>query len=192
MRQTKENVAANIYNRGFNPAFVMVGGDGQPLFSENHINGPTNSGVFSNVLAIPAAFSETSLETLLIQIRKATDTKALRIAVMPERLILPVDLAFEAERVLKSVQQNDTANNAINAIKSMGAVPAHASNNYLTSSTAWFIKTNVMEGMTCFKRRAVKFERDLDFGTSNTRFKSTERYSFGWSDARGIYGSAGI
>jgi hypothetical protein len=193
MQQTKENVAANVYNRGFNSAFLMQGGDGVELFSTAHINGPSDSTTFSNELATPAALSEASLEDLLIQINEALDPRGLRIALRGERLIVPPKLGFEAERILNSVLQNDTGNNAINAVRSTGMLPGgHMVNNYLTSNTAWFIKTNAPDGVKCFNRQGVEFDQDMDFGTSNARFKADERYSFGWSDPRGAYGSAGV
>lgn len=193
MQQTKENVGANVYNRGFNSAFLMQGGDGVELFSTAHINGPSDSTTFSNELATPAALSEASLEDLLIQINEATDPRGLRIALRGERLIVPPKLGFEAERILNSVLQNDTGNNAINAVRSTGMLPSgHMVNNYLTSNTAWFIKTNAPDGMKAISRQEVDFDQDMDFGTSNARFKADERYSFGWSDPRGAYGSAGV
>ncbi|MHC4105516.1 MAG: phage major capsid protein [Planctomycetota bacterium] len=193
MQQTKENVAANVYNRGFNSAFLMTGGDGVELFSTAHVNGPTDSTTFSNELATPAALSEAALEDLLIQINEATDPRGLRIALRGTRLIVPPKLGFEAERILNSVLQSDTANNAINAIRSTGMLPnGHTVNNYLTSATAWFIKTDAPDGMKHFNRQSVDFDQDMDFGTSNARFKADERYSFGWSDPRGCYGSAGV
>ena len=192
MQQTKENVGANIYNRGFNSAFLMEGGDGVELFSTAHINGPSDSTTFSNELATPAALSEASLEDILIQINEATDPRGLRIALRGERLIVPPKLGFEAERILNSVLQNDTGNNAINAVRSTGMLPGgHMVNNYLTSNTAWFVKTNAPDGMKYFTRQEVDFDQDMDFGTSNARFKADERYSFGWSDPRGCFASAG-
>ena len=193
MQQTKENVGANVYNRGFNSAFLMTGGDGVELFSTAHINGPSDPTTFSNELATPAALSEASLEDLLIQINEATDPRGLRIALRGERLIVPPKLGFEAERILNSVLQNDTGNNAINAVRSTGMLPSgHMVNNYLTSNTAWFIKTNAPDGMKYFTRQDVVFEQDMDFGTSNARFKASYRDAFGWSDSRGAYGSAGV
>jgi len=193
MQQTKENVAANVYNRGFNSAFLMSGGDGVELFSTAHINGPSDPTTFSNELATPAALSEASLEDLLIQINEATDPRGLRIALRGQRLIVPPKLGFEAERILRSTLQNDTANNAINAIRSTGMLPGGSTiNNYLTSDTAWFIKTDAPDGIKHFNRQSVAFDQDMDFGTSNARFKADERYSFGWSDPRGAYGSAGV
>jgi len=193
MQQTKENVGANVYNRGFNSAFLMEGGDGKELFSNAHINGPSDSTTFSNVLSTSASLSETALEELIIQIGQATDPRGLRIALRAEKLIVPFKLGFEAERILKSSLQNDTANNAVNALQSRGVLSGgYTTNNYLTSLTAWFIKTNAPDGMKYFTRQEVDFDQDMDFGTSNTRFKADERYSFGWSDARGCYGSAGV
>ncbi len=193
MRQTKENVGANVYNRGFNSSFLMTGGDGVELFSELHINGPSDNSTFSNELATPAALSETALEDLLIQINEATDPRGLRIALQGNKLIVPPKLGFEAERIIKSVLQNDTANNALNAIRATGMLPGgYTVNNYLTSATAWFIKTNAPDGVKHFSRQSVSFDQDNDFGTSNARFKADERYSFGWSDPRGAYGSAGV
>ena len=193
MQQTKENVVANIYNRGFNSAFTMPGGDGVELFSEAHINGPSDSTTFSNELATPAALSEASLEDLLIQINQATDPRGLRIALRAERLIVPPQLGFEAARILNSTLQNDTGNNAVNAIANTGMLPGgHMVNNYLTSATAWFIKTNSPDGIKLQNRQAVRFEQDMDFGTSNAHFKADERYSVGWTDPRGAYASAGV
>jgi hypothetical protein len=193
MQQTREVVAANVYNRGFNSAFLMTGGDGVELFSSLHVNGPSDSTTFANELAIAAAFSETSLEDLLIVINEATDPRGLRIALRGERLIVPPKLGFEAERVLNSTLQNDTGNNAINALRSTGMLPGgHMVNNYLTSDTAWFIKTNAPDGMKHMQRQTVRFEQDNDFGTSNARFKADYREAYGWSDPRGAYGTAGV
>ena len=193
MNQTKENVGANVYNRGFNPVFLMQDGDGVELFSTAHINGPSDPTTFSNELATPAALSETSLEDLLIQINEATNPRGLRIAIKGMRLIEPPKLGFEAERIMNSILQNDTGNNAVNAIRSTGMLPAgHMVNNYLTSDTAWFIKTNIPDGMKYFTRQEVRFEQDNDFGTSNARFKADHRDAYGWSDPRGAYASSGI
>ena len=192
MQQTKEVVGANVYNRGFNSAFLMDGGDGEPLFSASHINGPSDPTTFSNQLAVAADLTEASLEELLIQISEATDPRGLRIALQGRKLIVAPANAFEAERILASVLQNDTANNAVNAIRSMGMLPeGFMVDHYLTSDAAWFIKTNSPDGMKYWTRREVRFEQDNDFGTSNMRFKATERYAFGWTDPRGAYGSAG-
>lgn len=191
MRQTEEVVGANILNRGFNAAFTMVDGDGQSLFSTAHGLGPSG-GTFSNRLAVAADLSEASLEDLTIQIGQAVDSRGLKINIRPTRLIVPVALQYEAARILKSQLQNDTANNAINALKEMGVFSGGmAVNHYLTSDDAWFIKTDCPDGVKRFNRTAVKFGEDNAFLSGNARFKATQRYSVGWSDSRGMYGSQG-
>ncbi len=191
MRQTKETIAANILNNATDNTFVMNGGDGLELLSTVHLNGPT-AGTFSNELTVAADMTEASLEDLLIQIGQATDSRGLQIAIQPQRLIIPVNLAFEAQRILGSVLQNDTANNATNALRDMNAIPnGHCVNHYLTDTDAWYIKTNCPDGLKCFNRESVDFGEDVSFTTGNFRFKADERYSFGWTDPRGIYGSAG-
>ena len=193
IRQTMENVGANVYNRAFNSAFLMDGGDGVELLSTAHVRGPSDSTVFSNELAVAAALSEASLEALLIQINQAADARGNKIAIQGQSLIVPPSLCFEAERILKSSLRVDTANNDLNAIKSKGLLPGGSVvNNYLTSNTAWFIKTNCPYGMTHNVRQAVEFEQDNDFGTSNAMFKASYRDAFGWTDPRGLFGSAGI
>jgi len=122
----------------------------------------------------------------------ATDSRGLRMNLMGKKLIVPSNLAFEAERILKSNLQNDTANNAVNAMKSMGLLPEGVMVwRYLTDTDAWFIKTDAPEGLKLFNRRAVSFQKDSDFDTSNYKHKATERYSGGWADWRGVYGSEG-
>lgn len=192
MKQTKETVAANVYNNGFDSNYTMSGGDGVELFSTSHIRGPSDSSTYSNKLAIDAALSETSLEDLLIQIKKAKDPRGLNINLMVERLIVSPANTFNAQRILKSELQNDTANNATNAVRTLGMVPEFVTNVYLTSDTAWFLKTNCPDGMKFQTRMPVKFDQDMDFGTSDTRFKALERYAAGWSDPRGAYGSDGV
>jgi len=193
MAQTMENVGANVYNRAFNSSYLMSGGDGVELLSTQHVRGPSDSTVLSNELAVAAALSEASLESLLIQINQAVDARGLKIAIQGQKLIVPPSLCFEAERILKSSLRVDTANNDLNAIKSKGLLPGGSVvNNYLTSTTAWFVKTNCPYGMTHNVRKAVSFEQDNDFGTSNARFKASYRDAFGWTDPRGLYGSAGV
>jgi hypothetical protein len=193
MQQTKENVVANVYNRGFNSSFLITGGDGVELFSASHVRGPSDSTTYSNILATAAALSEASLEDMLIQIRQATDPRGLRIALTPQRLIVAPANAFEAERILASNLQNDTANNAINAVRSTGMLKdGYTVNDYLTSATAWFIKTNCPDGVKYINRQSVEFGEDTDFGTSNLRMKADERYSAGWTDPRGAYGTPGV
>jgi hypothetical protein len=187
MRQTKENVVANIYNRGFNTSYT--GGDGQPLFSASH---PIIGGTFSNLLATPADLSEASLEDLVVQIGQAVDPRGNKISLVPKKLIVPWPLVFEATRILKSTGQNDTANNAINALRSMGLFQdGVAANHYLTDLDAFFIRTNAPEGVKLFQREEVSFSSDGDFDTDNLKYKSYERYSTGWTDPLGAFGSAG-
>lgn len=190
MTQTKEIIGANVLNNGFDGAFVMGGGDGEALFSESHINGPTDGGLFANMLATAADLSEASLEDLLIVIGQATDPRGLRIAIQGTKLIIPIQEQFEAQRILGSVLQNDTANNATNALRDMNAIrDGFAVNHYLTDTANWFIKTNAPDGMKYYTRQEVEFGEDNAFTSGNIRFKADERYSFGWTDPRGIYGS---
>lgn len=192
MRQTKEVVAANVLNNGFNSAFQMTDGDGSPLFATNHVNGPVGGGTFSNKLAIDADLSEASLEDILIQINQATDPRGKRIALIAEKLIVSPSDMFNAQRILGSVLQNDTANNATNAMRDMNAIRnGYAVNNYLTDPDAWFVKTNCPNGMKFYQRDEVSFEDDNVFSSGNMQMKAQERYSFGWSDPRGMYGSQG-
>lgn len=187
MNHTKETVLANILNRGFNSSYA--GGDGVELLSTAH---PTANGTQSNELAVPADLSEASLEDLIIQIMNATDTRGLRLALQPKMLVIPNNLAFEAERILKSSLQNDSANNAVNAVRSMGLLSEGAvAWSFLTDTDAWFVKTDAEEGLKLFNRRARSFEKDSDFETGNFKHKSTERFAGGWDDWRGVFGSAG-
>jgi hypothetical protein len=187
MRQTKENVAANVYNRAFNSSFV--GGDGVELLSTAH---PTLSGNQSNELAVSADLSEAALEDLCVQIMNATNSRGLKIGLMPKKLIVPTALSFEAARILKSVQQSGTANNDINALRSMGMFPEGVHiNHYLTDADAFFVRTNVPQGMKLFQRVKAEFAQDGDFDTGNIKYKAYERYSTGWTDFRALYGSPG-
>lgn len=187
MRQTKENVVANVYNRAFNGSYV--GGDGVSLLNAAH---PSLGGTWSNVLPVPADLSEASLEDLVIQIGQATNARGMKIAVQPRSLIVPVGLQFEAARILRSVGQNDTANNAINALRAMGIFPEGVKvNHYLTDPDAFFIRTNVPEGLKIFEREEAEFTQDGDFDTSNLKYKSYMRFSTGWSDPRALFGSSG-
>jgi len=187
MRQTKENVVANLYNRGFNSSYV--GADGVSLFSASH---PTLAGNQSNTLATAADLSEASLEDLVVQIGQATNARGMKIAIAPRSLIVAVGNQFEAARILKSVGQSGTANNDINALRAMGVFPEGVKvNHYLTDADAFFIRTNVDEGLKLFQREDAEFAQDEDFDTSNLKYKAYERYSTGWSDWRGAYGTAG-
>lgn len=188
MRQTKENVGANVYNRAFNAAFTF--GDGIELISTAH---PSLSGNQSNRLTTPADISEVALEDLTIQIMKATNNRGLKISIMPKCLVVPPELHYEANRILKSTLQNDTANNAVNVLKATNVFPDGIKmNHYLNDPDAWFIRTNAPRGMLCYEREAVSFERDNDFGTKNALAQCYERYSFGATDnVRAIFGSPG-
>jgi hypothetical protein len=188
MRQTKENVAANVYNRAFSSSYTF--GDGVSVINTAH---PTLSGNQSNQLTTAADLSEAAIEDLVIQIRNTTNARGLRISVLPESLIVPTSYEFEANRILKSVLQNDTANNAINVIRAMGTFPKGIKvNNYFTSTTAWFIRTNVPNGMVLFNREVVSFDQDNDFDTKNAKAACYERYAVGVSDWRGLFATAGV
>ena len=187
MVETKENVCAQIYNRAFNTSYTF--GDGKALCVTDH---PSLSGSQSNRLTTDADFSEASLEDLNIQIMGATNDRGLKIKLMAQSLHIPRQLWYEANRVLKSVLQNDSANNAINVLKATNAMPDGIKmNHYFTDSDAWLIRTNAPKGMTAFQRRAMSFTQDNDFDTSNAKAKATERYSVGVADWRGIFGTQG-
>lgn len=187
MRQTKENVVANLYNRAFNTSYTF--GDGKALLVTDH---PSLNGNWSNTLAVAADLSEASLEDLTIQIMNATNSRGLRIALMAKSLIVPTALSYEAMRILKSINQNDTANNAINAMRAMNVFPDGIKiNHYLTDTDAFFIRTNAPEGLKLFQRTEAVFSQDGDFDTDNLKYKAYERYSVGASDPRGLYGSPG-
>jgi hypothetical protein len=187
MRQTKEVVMANIFNRAFDSNYV--GGDGLELISTAHV---TVNGTQSNELSTAADLSQASLEDLGIQIMNATDTRGLRIALMPRQLIVSPSDAFNAERILKSTLQSDNAENAINAIKSRGVFPDGVMVwHYLTDTDAWFVKTDLNDGLKYFERRGVEFGKDNDFDTENAKAKATMRFTGGWDEWRAIYGSEG-
>lgn len=187
MRQTKENVVANMYNRAFSSSYT--GADGVALLSTAH---PTIAGNQANKASTDADLSEAALEDMVILIGQAQNSRGLRISLQAQSLHIPVQLQFEAARILKSVQQNDTANNAINALRSMGAFPNGVKvNHYLTDTDAWFIRTNAPEGLKLFQRTEAEFKQDGDFDTDNLKYKAYERYSTGWSDFRSLYGSQG-
>lgn len=186
-RQTKENVAANVYNRAFNSSYTF--GDGKELLATDH---PTLSGNQSNELATAADLSEAALEDLLIQIMGATNSRGLKISIMPRSLIVPRQLWFDANRILKSTLQNDTANNAVNVLKATNALPDGVKGNvYLTDQDAWFVRTNAPNGLQHFEREAISFDQDNDFDTKNAKAMCYERYSFGATDWRALYGSPG-
>jgi len=187
IRQTQENVGANILNRADTAGYV--GGDGVVLLSASH---PEASGNQSNTLSVAADLSESSLEDLLIQIMNAKDSKGLKISLAGKKLIVPTSLSFEATRILDSDLRVGTANNDINAVRSMGMLPEGCIvNHYLTDTDAWFVKTNAQEGLIYQGRRAKEFGKDNDFDTENAKMKGTIRFGVGWADWRGVYGSVG-
>ncbi|RYG79357.1 MAG: hypothetical protein EON59_16360, partial [Alphaproteobacteria bacterium] len=187
MSVTKETVHANIFNRAFNAQYL--GSDGKPLIATDH---PTLGGTQSNRLAVDADLSEASLEDALIQIRTAKDRRGLPINLTGAKLVVPPGEAFNAKRILGSTGQNDTANNAINAMKSMGMLPGGVIDwVYLTDPDAWFIVTDVDQGLISFQRRALEFAKDGDFDTDNFKHKATERYVPGWADWRAVFGTPG-
>lgn len=189
MRQTKEIVGANVYNRAFNASYT--GGDGVAMIVTNHPNAV--GGTWSNRLATDANLSEAALEQAVIDMGKYTNDRGLRIAVMPKSLHIPVDLQFEAERIMKSQYRIGTSNNDVSALVSMGKFPSGVKiNHYFTSTTAWFVRTQVQDSMKYFQRRDDNFEEDNSFDNETAKFKASARYSFGWTDPRGIYGTPGV
>ena len=187
MAQTKQIKAAAVLNNAFT---TSIGGDGVALCATNH---PTLSGPnLSNTLATAADLSETSLEQSLIDIAAFTDERGLKIAVQGLKLIIPKELMFTADRIMKSTLRVGTADNDVNAIRNMGMVPqGYVVNNFLTDPDAFFIKTDAPNGMKMFERVSMKTGFEGDFDTGNVRYKARERYSFGFSDPRGLFGSPG-
>jgi len=186
MAYTKQVKAAAVLNNGFNSAYV--GGDGVSLFNNAHplVNGGTNS----NSPSTPADLNETSLENAVIQIAAWTDERGLLIAAKPKKLIVPPPLQFVATRLLETKLRVGTTNNDINAIENNGSIPeGYTINHFLTAPNAWFLLTDVPNGMKHFERTPLQNSMDGDFDTGNVRYKSRERYSFGWSDPLGIYGT---
>jgi hypothetical protein len=188
MAYTKQIKAANVLNNGFNSNFP--GGDGVELFSTSHPL--VSGGVNSNEPATPADLNETSLEAAVIQIAQWTDERGLLIAAKPRKLIIPVELMFVATRLLETELRVGTADNDINALKNNGSIPGgYSVNHYLTDPNAWFLCTDVPNGMKHFIRTPLSQSMDGDFDTGNVRYKSRERYSFGFSDPLGMFGSPG-
>ena len=187
-RQTKENVGANIYNRAFNGTYT--GGDGVALASTAHPN--TSGGTFANRPTVDADLSEAALEDALIAIMGFQNDRGLLINVMPRSLIVARQNWYNANRILKSVYTPSSANNAINAIVATNALPEGiVMNHYLTSPNAWFLRTNIQNGLKYYSRVGIQFDQDNDFDTMNAKAKGYERYSFGWTDPRAIYGVNG-
>jgi phage major head subunit gpT-like protein len=187
MRETKEVVHANVLNRGFNSSYV--GADGKELFSTSH---PMFSGgTFSNTLAVAADLSEAALEQASIDISSFTDDRGNKKKFMAKRLIVPKELVFEAQRILKTDGRVGTANNDLNALKTLGIIPEMSVNHYLTDADAWFIKTNATDGLKTFERVADSFDDTTDFDTTNLKYMGRMRFVAGWTDPRGAYASPG-
>ena len=186
MSNTKQVKAANVLNQAQFTA--VTGGDGKPLIANNHPL--ATGGTFSNVLATAADLNETSLEQSLIDISSFVDERGLKIAAQGVKMIIPKELQFTAERLMKSPQRTSTADNDINAIVSMGMVPqGYRVNNFLSDNDAYFLMTDVPNGFKMFVRAPIKTAMEGDFDTGNVRFKARERYSFGFSDPRCVFGN---
>lgn len=186
MAQTRENVGANVYNRVITSGYT--GGDGIVLGSVSH---PSLAGNQSNILATAADLSESSLEDLTVNILDAKNSKGLKISLQPKCLIVPTALIYDAQRILQSTLRSSSANNDINALKSMSVIPDVFVNNYLTDADAWFIRTNAPNGMCWFDREPVQFSKDEDFDTDNAKAKAYMRFVPFWGDWRGLYSSSG-
>jgi len=188
MTYTKQVKAASVLNNGFSSSYP--GGDNVALFSASHplVSGGTNS----NIPSVPTDLNETALENAVIQIAAWTDERGLLIAAKPKKLIIPPALQFVATRLLETELRVSTADNDINAIKNNGSIPeGYAINHFLTDPDAWFLTTDVPNGLKHFIRTPLQNSMDGDFDTGNVRYKARERYSFGWSDPLGVFGSEG-
>ena len=188
MNNAKQIKGANVLNNGFSSSYT--GGDGKELLATDH---PTvTGGDFKNELTTAADLNETSLEQALVDLADMIDERGLKVAVKATKMLIPSELVFVAERLLQSQLRTGTADNDINAVKSSGMVPGgYVVNHYLTDSDAWFLKTDAPNGLKVFERSPLKTSMEGDFDTGNMRYKARERYSFGWSDPRGIFGSPG-
>ena len=187
MVETKETLAANILNRSFNGSYT--GGDNVSLISASHL---ARNGTWSNRLTTDANLSQSSLEQLLIQIRGATDSNGKKIRITPKKLIVAPANMLQAEVLLKSVLRTGSANNDVNPVVSAGLVDKSITVSRLTSSTAWWIQTDAQEGMKFMPRRKLQKSMEGDFDTDSMRYKATERYAFGWTDPRAVYGTPGV
>jgi hypothetical protein len=188
MAYTKQVKSANVLNNGFSNTYP--GGDNVALFSASHPL--VNGGVNSNIPSVPADLNETSLEAAVIQIAAWTDERGLLIAAKPRKLVVPPALQFVATRLLETELRVGTNDNDINALKNNGSIPeGYTINHFLTDNNAWFLTTDVPNGMKHFVRTPMSTSMDGDFDTGNVRYKARERYSFGWSDPLGMYGSQG-
>jgi Mu-like prophage major head subunit gpT len=188
MSYTKQVKGASVLNNGFSSQYL--GGDGVALFSTSHPL--VNGGVNANTPSTQADLNETSLEAAVIQIAAWTDERGLLIAAKPRKLIIPPALQFVATRLLETNLRVGTNNNDINALKNNGSIPeGYAINHFLTDNNAWFLTTDVPNGLKMFERSPLTNSMDGDFDTGNVRYKARERYSFGWSDPLGVFGSSG-
>ena len=187
-RKSKENVGANVYNRAFNGTYT--GGDGVALCATNHPN--VSGGTFANKPTVDADLSEASLEDAMIAVMGFQNDRGLLINVMPKSLVVARQNWYNANRILKSVYTPSSANNAVNVLVATNALPEGiVMNHYLTSPNAWFLRTNIQNGMKYYSRVGIQFDQDNDFDTMNAKAKGYERYSFGWTDPRAIYGVNG-
>jgi hypothetical protein len=188
MAYTKQTKGAAVLNNGFSSNYL--GGDGQPLFSTSHPL--VSGGVNSNTQATPTDLNETALENAVIQIAAWVDERGLLIAAKPKKLVIPPALMFVATRLLETELRVSTADNDINALKNNGSIPeGYAVNHFLTDTNSWYLTTDVPNGPKHFVRTPLANSMDGDFDTGNVRYKSRERYSFGWSDPLGLFGSPG-
>lgn len=195
VRQTKEILGANVYNRAFNTGFL--GGDGATLVasaggggSASHAN--VSGGTWTNGPTAAVDLSEAALEQAVLDIAGYRSDRGLQIALKPKKLIIPKELQWEAARILKGEFQVNSAERNINVLKSMGSIPSIAVNHYLTDVDAWFVLTDAKEGMKYFSRRGDEFKTDEDFDTDNAKYKVSFRCSFGWTDPRCIWASPGV
>lgn len=189
---TNELDAHSVLNNGFDTAYTMTDGDGTSLFSTTHSNGPSG-GTYQNRLTVDADLSEASLEDILALVMQTTDARGLPAALMPKRLVVRSgNNAFNAQRILGSVLQNDSANNATNAVRDMNLFKdGWLASPFLTDDDAWFVTTDAPNGLKFYWRRKVRFGQDNAFTSGNARFKADYRTSYGWDDARGVFGTNG-
>jgi len=188
MKQTKEVLFANILNRAFNDSYTYA--DGKELCATDHPN--KSGGTWRNELTTAADLSEDSLEQACLDIGAFETDRGMLIKVLPKKLVIPPELEFDAARILKSVQQSNTANNDINALRTLSKVPGVAVNHYLTDADAWFVKTDCPDGLKYFQRREQEVTTDNDHETSNASYLISERFVPGVTDCRGLFGSPGV
>lgn len=193
MAMTRESRAAALFNTAFSTSSAMTGADGVSMISTAHGNGPSG-GTYANRLAVDADFSEAALEDMLKLVMRATDSRGLPIQLRGMKLVGHTDLTFEFQRVLKSELRVDTANNDINAIRSLGLLSGgFAVSPFLSANPkAWFLLTDAADGLKFYERTPLEFDEDLSFTSKNKRYSAYERYSFGYSDPRAIFGSSGV